>query len=489
MINDGEKAVAIAGIMGGMNSEIKDDTTTILIESANFNGDNVRSSSKRLGLRTEASARFEKGIDANLCHAAADRVCRLIEEIGAGTVVGGAVDVYPAVLAPRTLEIRPARIDMLLGVDLTAAEMEHILQRLEMRTAVKEDKILVTPPTVRQDLLEEIDFVEEIARIYGYDKLPVTLPSGVVAAKLSDKRRLRDMTRETLVALGMNEIQTYSFANPKGLDAVNIPADSEARKTIRLLNPLGEDTSVMRTTLLPNMMEVLGRNYSRNIAKVKAFEIGNVFLENKSDPSGLPAESDHLCLGAYGQGETFFTLKGVIEEFFVKLGVKGIDYVADMTLPVYHLGRCAGIMAGNDRLGTIGEIHPDTAERYGIDTRIYSCEIDLEKVFALANTEHLYVPLPKYPAMSRDIALLVEENINVSAIESVILESAGPLLEKVELFDIYRGKQVREGHKSVAYNLTYRDLHKTLTEEELARVHDNVLEALKNKLNAVLRDI
>jgi len=489
MINDGEKAVAIAGIMGGRNSEIKDDTTTILIESANFNGDNIRSSSKKLGLRTEASARFEKGIDANLCLDAADRVCRLIELTGAGTVAGGAVDIYPTVRQAAAIDIRPDRINALLGVELAAEEMCDILERLEMKTVVVGDRIRVTPPTVRQDLNEEIDYVEEIARMYGYDRLPVTLPKGNVAAGKPNRRELRDMARDTLAALGMNEIQTYSFGNPKGLDSVNIPQDAAERKTIRLLNPLGEDTSVMRTTLLPNMMEVLGRNFSRNIAKVRAFEIGNVFLDAGGGTSGLPQEKDHLCLGAYGQGESFFTLKGVIEELLSKLGVKETVFRTENGLAIYHFGRCAAIEAGGRRIGTIGEMHPDVAERYGIESRVYCGEIDLEILYETADISHLYVPLPKYPAMTRDIALLVPEDVHVADIEKTIRSSAGQLLESVELFDIYRGKQVREGHKSAAYTLTYRDLNKTLTEEELAKVHNNVLEALKNEIGAVLRDI
>ena len=489
MINDGEKAVAIAGIMGGLNSEILPDTTCILIESANFNGDNIRSSSKKLGLRTEASARFEKGIDANLCLNACDRVCKLIEEIGAGKVVGGSVDAYSTIEAPRITPIRTKRVNALLGIDLTEVDMERILHRLEMKTESQGGIICVTPPTVRQDLNAEIDFVEEIARIYGYDALPTTLPKGNMTAQKPARQILRDLVRDSLVALGMNEIQTYSFANPKGLDNLNIPQEGLLRNYVKLLNPLGEDSGMMRTSLAPNMMEVLGRNYSRNIPGVKAFEIGNVFLNFEDNPEDLPNECEFLSLAAYGPQESFFTLKGVLSELTVKLGIKPLTYTPKENYPMYHFGRCATISSEDVILGIMGEVHPDVSDRYNIDTRVYCCELDLDKLYALANIDRLYTPLPKYPAVTRDIALLVEEETFVGAIEAVIRESAGPLLEKVELFDVYRGKQVKEGHKSVAFNLTYRDLQKTLTDDEVVKAHQKVLDALKNTMNAVLREV
>ena len=489
LIRDGEKAIAIAGIMGGLNSEILPDTTCILIESANFSGDNIRSSSKKLGLRTEASARFEKGIDANLCPQACDRVLQLIEEIGAGTIIKGSVDAYPMAQAPKTTSIRTDRVNALLGINLSTNEMEKILQRLEMKTESFEGIIKVTPPTVRQDLAAEIDFVEEIARLYGYDHLPVTLPKGNLIAQKPRRQILRDLTKESLVGLGMNEIQTYSFANPKGLDNLNIPPESLLRNYVKLLNPLGEDSGIMRTSLAPNMMEVLGRNYSRNITKVKAFEIGNIFLDFDANPEDLPSECEFLILAAYGEGETFFTLKGVLSEFFIKLGLKDISFVPKENYPLYHFGRCASIICDGAVLGIMGEVHPDVTERYHIDVRVYSCELDLDKLYTLANIERLYAPLPKYPAVSRDIALLVSENVFAGAIEAMIKENAGALLEKVELFDVYRGKQVKEGHKSVAFTLTYRDPNKTLTDDEVVKVHQRVLDALKDKMNAVLREI
>lgn len=489
MINDGEKPVAIAGIMGGLNSEIAADTTTILIESANFNGDNIRSSSKKLGLRTEASARFEKGIDANLCVTAADRVCKLIEDLGIGQVQQGTVDVYPNVQKAEPVSVRVERVLQVLGVDLSAKEIEDLFQRLEMKTLRLGNTIQVTPPTVRQDLLEEIDFVEEVARLYGYDKMPSTLPKGNSKAGKSKFHQLRDLTRDTLVALGASEIQTYSFVSPKGLDNIRIPQDNPARNQVKLINPLGEENSVMRTMLLPNMLDVLARNFSRNIAGVKAFEIGNTFLDLADSKDGLPTEVQSLVLGCYGPQESFFTLKGVVEELCARLGVEGLRFQTESAYPAFHPGRTARICHGEDTLGMMGEIHPDVQEKYGLGTRAYCCEIQLPGLYRLARVETLYQPLPKYPAMVRDIALLVKEDTRVAELEAVIREQGGSLLEHVALFDIYRGKQVTEGMKSVAFTLTYRDREKTLTEAEVSAVNQKVLEQLASQCGAVLREL
>ncbi|MBR1993404.1 MAG: phenylalanine--tRNA ligase subunit beta, partial [Firmicutes bacterium] len=303
MIKDAERSIAIAGVMGGLNSEIEEDTTTIIIESANFNGDSVRATSKKLTLRTEASARFEKGIDPNLCEAAADRVCKLIEMVGAGKVCKGRVDVYPNPEAAKTINVRVDRINKVLGIDLAREDMVKILEGLEIKVAGEGNIMTVTPPTVRQDLLTEEDYVEEVARIYGYDNLPVTLPKGNNESGKSRERALRDMAREALCSMGLNEIQTYSFVSPKGVDNVRIGEDSWERAFVRLLNPLGEENSVMRTILTPNMMEVLARNYSRNIDAVKAFEIGNTFMDNPYRPDNLPDEQYSLCIGMYGKDE------------------------------------------------------------------------------------------------------------------------------------------------------------------------------------------
>ncbi len=501
LIKDAERGVAIAGVMGGLNSEIEEDTTTIIIESANFNGDSVRATSKKLGLRTEASSRFEKGIDPNLCEAAADRVCKLIEMVGAGKVCKGRVDVYPAPETAKTIDIRVDRINKVLGIEISREEMVKYLEGLEIKVEGEGNIMTVTPPTVRQDLLAEEDYIEEVARIYGYDKLPVTLPKGNCESGMSYERSLRDMAREALCSMGLNEIQTYSFVSPKSVDLVRIDEDSWERAFVRLLNPLGEENSVMRTILTPNMMEVLARNYSRNIDAVKAFEIGNTFMESFMGENNLPDEQYSLCIGMYGKKEDFFSLKGVITELFKILGIENVVFTAESEYGVYHPGRCARIAVPSlraaqagieeyEELGIMGEIHPDVAENYGMDgMRIYCCEIMFDSIIRNANTEILYTPLPKYPSTSRDIALLVEEEMEVGRIEAVIRANGGNILEDVQLFDVYRGKQVEEGKKSVAFALTYRDKDKTLTDEEVTKVHGKVLDALKDELNAVLREM
>ncbi|NBI63857.1 phenylalanine--tRNA ligase subunit beta [Clostridiales bacterium] len=489
LIKDGKKGVAIAGVMGGLNSEIEEDTTTILVESANFNGDSVRATSKKLGLRTEASSRFEKGIDPNLCQAAADRVCRLIEILGCGKVASGTVDVYPKTFEAPTIDVRVERINQVLGIQLSAEDMTKIFESLEMKVQGSGAILKVTPPTIRQDMLTEVDFIEEVARMYGYDNLPVTIPKGNAEAGRSKERSLIDHARDTLCALGLNEAQTYSFVSPKGLDDIRIAEDSWERDFVKILNPLGEENSVMRTILTPNMLEVLGRNYSRNIESVKAFEIGSTFTTNFIKPEDLPDEQTGLAIGIYGKDADFFVLKGTIEELLRNLGIKGISFTAESEYGVYHPGRCARIAVGEEELGIMGEVYPDVADKFGIGTRAYCCELFFDSVIRHANIEKAYEPLPKYPATSRDIALLVDEDLQVGDIEAVIQEEGKAILENVRLFDVYRGKQVEDGKKSVAFALTYRDKNKTLTDEEVTKVHDRVLEALKNKVNAVLREI
>jgi len=489
MIKDGKRSVAIGGVMGGLNSEIKDDTATILIECANFNGDSIRSTSKKLALRTEASARFEKGIDSNLCETAADRVCRLVELLGAGIVTKGAVDVYPVKTEAYSVTVRVDRVNAVLGTDISGKEVEEILESLEIDVTRLGNSIRVTPPTIRQDLQEEIDFIEEVARIYGYDKMPMTLPKGNSEAGKSKERALKDLARDIMTAMGANEVQTYSFVSPKGVDNVRIDEDSWERNFVRLINPLGEENSVMRTILTPNMMEVLGRNFSRNIGKVKAFEIGNTFFKSLDEEDTLPDERDSMAIGCYGEGESFFTLKGMLEELFASLGIVGTTYVPESDYGVYHPARCARIMYQDTELGIMGEVHPDVTEKYGIGTRCYCCELAFDQVIKHANTNRFYKPLPKYPAISRDIALLVKEDIYVAEMESIIKEVGGKLLESVALFDVYRGKQVLPGRKSVAFALTYRAPDRTLTDEEVVKVHQKVLVALKERLDAVLRDM
>ncbi|MBQ3107890.1 MAG: phenylalanine--tRNA ligase subunit beta [Firmicutes bacterium] len=488
LIKDAERGVALAGIMGGLNSEIEEDTVTVLVESANFTGSGIRSTSKKLGLRTEASARFEKGIDPNLTADAADRVCYLIELLGAGKVVKGSVDCYPTPVKAEPIEVRPARVNAVLGIELSAEEMTRIFESLEMKVEAKGENLLVTAPTVRMDMEKEVDFIEEVARIYGYNNLPTTLPEMNCQAVKSRKQELRDLAKEALVGMGADEVQTYSFVSPKGLDLIRVPEDAKERKLIKLLNPLGEDTSIMRTTLLPNMLEVLGRNASRNNASITAFEIGNTFL-NIPCGDNFHTESDALVLGAYGGKMDFFLLKGMVEELLTKLGVPARTYQAESANQAFHPGRCARILVGEQKIGILGEIHPEVADAYGISAKAYCCELKFEDLVGLANTEIVYKPLPKYPASSRDIALLLDESVEAAKVEAIIRGAAGSLLESVALFDVYRGKQVPEGKKSAAFTMAYRAADHTLTEEEVVKAHTKVLKALEAELGAALREM
>lgn len=535
LIKDGEKGVALAGVMGGLNSEIQEDTTTILIESANFDADTVRKTSKDLKLRTEASSRYEKGVDPNLCQQAADRVCKLIEMLGAGTVEPGIVDNYPEPKEPWTVDVRKDRMNALLGIELSADEMKAIFESLEMKVAGDDTVMKVTPPTVRLDMVAEVDFSEEIARMYGYDKLPVTLPKGNSESSRGSAETLRLLARNAMCAMGANEIQTYSFVSPSDADKVRLQEDVWERNYVHLLNPLGEEQSVMRTILTPAMLETLGRNYSRGVETAKAYEIGTTFSANVFDPEELPDEQDAMSIGLYGKDVDFFTMKGMVTALLAELGIERVAFVPEDSYGIYHPGRCArivipsqeeeqkivqmpaaeggkegdpdelskdfdmiksllGVMSdvsksGSVELGIMGEVHPDVAAAYGMDIRCYTCELMFDVVARMAQTNIRYTPLPKYPSTSRDIALLVDETVPVGDIETVIKRSGGTILKEVKLFDIYRGKQIEEGKKSVAFALTYRDDNKTLTEEDVAPVHQELLLLLKERFNAVLREM
>ena len=476
MIKDAKRSVAVAGVMGGLNSEIKDDTQTIVIESANFNMDSVRLTSKKLGLRTEASSRFEKGLDPELAIKAADRVCYLIEQLGAGVVVGGAVDAYPVKHEIPEITVRRQRVNLVLGTDMSSIEMENLLRRLEIETEIIGDGIIARPPSFRADLKEEIDFVEEIARIYGYDKLPSTLPQGSNRGIKTRKQTLRDLSREVLVAMGCNEVQTYSFVSPTDGNHV------------KLLNPLGEENSVMRISLWENMMEVLKRNSSRNIEIVKAFELGSIYL-NEINEEGLPTQKESLCLAAYGKGVDFFTLKGFVEELFNKFGIRDYSFKANGSLSKYHPTRCASVCIDNVEVGSMGEVYPDLLEEYDISARAVIGEFDFDLLCEKANLIKFYTPLPKYPATVRDISILADEDITVENVLDLIREMGRNLLERVELFDIYKGKQVPDGKKSMSFTMTYRSRERTLTDEEVNKIFDDLVAMLKERINATLRDM
>lgn len=493
MINDAEKPVAVAGVMGGLNSEITETTDTVVIESANFVGSSVRQTSKKLGLRTEASGRYEKGIDPNLCEAAADRVCKLIELLDCGKVLSGSVDVYKQPEKAKTVDARVSRINKVLGTDIPREQMVKYLESLEMKVEGSGDILTVTPPTVRQDLLEEVDYVEEVARMYGYDNIPNTLPALSTMVRNSDSWETRNKIRRDLTGMGADEIETFSFINGKILDACRIPEDSWERDTIKIINPMGEDTSELRTLILPGMLEVLARNYAMSVKSVRCFEIGKTFSKNYTDENGLPDEAYNLSVGMYGEGESFFTLKGMLEALFGSLGVTDVSYVPESEYGIFHPGRCARIVKTTDRgekveLGIMGEIHPDVAENYEIGARAYAAELFVDRLVEFGRKEIHYTKAPKFPSMTRDIAVVVDESTPVQEIEEVIKESGTELLREIELFDIYRGEQVGEGKKSVAFSLTYRHDDKTLTDEETNAAQDAVVSALKEKLGASIRD-
>lgn len=493
MINDANGPVAVAGVMGGLDSEIKPDTETVVLESANFVGSSVRQTSKKLGLRTEASGRYEKGIDPNLCEAAADRVCALIDELGYGKVLEGSVDIYKSPEHPQVVSARVSRINKVLGTELSREEMVAILESLEMKVQGTGDDMIVTVPTVRQDVLKEVDFVEEIARMYGYDNLPNTLPKLDVKAENSLSWETRRKLRDLLCAMGADEIQTFSFINQKIFDACRIDEESWERDTVDIINPMGEDTAAMRTILTPGMLEVLARNYSRSVESVRAFEIGKVFSKNYIQPEGLPDESFDLSLGVYGKDESFFTLKGMVECMFDMMGIKDVSYIAESEYGIYHPGRCARVVKVTEKgeeveLGIMGEVHPDVASNYGIGDKVYCGEFFLDRLIEFSSREIQYSKPPKYPSTSRDIAMVVSEGTPVAEIEKVIKEAGTEILRSVKLFDIYRGIQVGAGKKSVAYSLTYRHDDRTLTDVETEEAHAKVVEALKNNLGASIRD-
>lgn len=493
MINDANGPVAVAGVMGGLDSEIKPDTETVVLESANFVGSSVRQTSKKLGLRTEASGRYEKGIDPNLCEAAADRVCALIDELGYGKVLEGSVDIYKSPEHPQVVSARVSRINKVLGTELSREEMVAILESLEMKVQGTGDDMIVTVPTVRQDVLKEVDFVEEIARMYGYDNLPNTLPKLDVKAENSLSWETRRKLRDLLCAMGADEIQTFSFINQKIFDACRIDEESWERDTVDIINPMGEDTAAMRTILTPGMLEVLARNYNRSVEGVRAFEIGKVFSKNYIQPEGLPDESFDLSIGVYGKDESFFTLKGMVECMFDMMGIKDVSYIAESEYGIYHPGRCARVVKVTEKgeeveLGIMGEVHPDVASNYGIGDKAYCGEFFLDRLIEFSSREIQYSKPPKYPSTSRDIAMVVSESTPVAEIEKVIKEAGTEILRSVKLFDIYRGIQVGPGKKSVAYSLTYRHDDRTLTDVETEEAHAKVVEALKNNLGASIRD-
>ena len=484
VICDAVKPVAIAGVMGGFNSEIKPDTTEVAFESATFDASSVRLTAQRVGLRTEASSRYEKGLDYNNTVPAIERACQLVEELGCGEVVGGAIDVIGNVKDAQPIMFRPEKINAFLGTDISTDEMVEILTSLEVK--IDMENMMLTPPSFRPDLVAEADIAEEIARFHGYDIIPTTLLSGESVIGMKNKeQKVEDKINEVLTAQGMSEIYTYTFVSPSIFDKLNIPAESPLRNTVKITNPLGEDTSVMRTTTIASMMEVLARNYNYRTTSAKMFETAKIFIPTEAGK--LPEEPVIITLGMYGENADFFTIKGVCEVLFEQLHIDGVSYIAVTDNPTYHPGRCAEIKVGNKILGTIGEIHPSVSRKFGIDTECYVGELNLENILATMNDDVKYHHLPKYPAVTRDFSILLDKITSVAEIEAVIRKAAGKLLDKLELSDVYEGHQIPEGKKSVMYKAAFRADDRSLTGEEADNLHDKIVKKLENVLGAQLR--
>ncbi len=478
MICDGEKEIGIAGIMGGENSMITDNVQTMLFEAACFDGVNIRKSSKRVGLRTDASGKFEKGLDPNNAKAAIDRACQLVEEMGAGEAVGGTVDVYGKVKEPVRVPFDAAKINALLGTEITEAEMLGYFEKigLEYDAAAKE----VIAPTFRHDLFCLADLAEEVARFYGYDNIPTTLPSGeATAGKLSFKLKVEEVARDIAEFCGFSQGMSYSFESPKVFDKLLLPADSVLRNTVEIMNPLGEDYSVMRTTSLNGMLTSLATNYNRRNKDVRLYELGNIYLPKQLPLTELPEERMQFTLGMYGNGD-FFSMKGVVEEFFEKIGMKQKEtYDPNAGKPYLHPGRQANIIYEGRVVGYLGEVHPDVADHYGIGERAYVAVIDMPEILEYATFDRKYNGIAKYPAVTRDISMVVPKNILAGQIEEVIETKGGSYLERYALFDLYEGAQIKPGFKSIAYSIVFRAKDKTLEESDVAVAMKKILSALE----------
>ena len=479
MICDGEKAVGIAGIMGGENSMITDQVKTVLFEAACFDGTNIRLSSKRIGLRTDASGKFEKGLDPNNAQAAIDRACQLMEELGAGEVVGGMVDVYTTTKEPVRVPFEPEKINSLLGTDISREQMLEYLSRVELAYDAETNEIVA--PTFRHDIFRTADIAEEVARFYGYDNIPTTLPSGeATTGKLPFKLRIEEVARDVAEYCGFSQGYCYSFESPKVFDKLQIPSDDPQRNAIVISNPLGEDFSIMRTISLNGMLTSLATNYNRRNKNVRLYELGNIYIPKTLPLTELPEERMMFTLGMYGDGD-FFDMKGVIEEFFDQVGMhKKVEYDPKAGKPFLHPGRQALIRYEGDTIGYLGEVHPAVADTYGIGTRAYVAVLDILNVVKHATFDRKYEGIAKYPAVNRDISMVVPKNILVGEIEHMIAQRGGKILEHYELFDIYEGSQIQAGFKSVAYSITFRSKDKTLEESEVSAAMKKILNGLES---------
>ncbi len=479
MICDAEKPVGIAGIMGGENSMITDEVKTVLFEAACFDGTNIRLSSKRLGHRTDASGKFEKGLDPNNAQAAIDRACQLMEELGAGEVVGGIVDVYSKKKEPVRVKFEPEKINDLLGTDLTKEEMLGYLQRVELIYDDAANEIVA--PTFRHDIFRTADLAEEVARFYGYDNIPTTLPKGeATTGKLPFKMRVEEVARDVAEFCGFSQGMCYSFESPKVFDKLLLPADSPLRQAVTISNPLGEDFSIMRTISLNGMLSSLATNFNRRNKSVRLYELGNIYLPKSLPLTDLPEEKMMFTLGMYDDGD-FYDMKGVVEDFFDKVGMhKRPEYDPKEKKPFLHPGRQAEIRYEGKAVGYLGEVHPTVAASYGIGTKAYVAVLDIPQVVEFATFDRKYTGIAKYPAVNRDISMVVPKEILAGDIEHMIAQRGGKILESYKLFDIYEGSQIQKGYKSMAYSIVFRSLEKTLEEAEVSAAMKKILNGLES---------
>lgn len=480
VIADEEKASAVAGVMGGEHSGITEGTHTVVFESACFKGSSVRVTAKKLGMRTESSGRFEKGLDAQNCLPAIQRACELVELLGAGEVVDGVIDIDNTGYQPTVLHLDAEWTNRFLGTDISEERMKQILTDLHFGVNGNE----ITVPSFRADVEHKADIAEEIARIYGYNNIPTTTAKGSPQGKYSEYQKFEQKINQTMLAQGLYEIMTYSFVSPKQYDKIRLPKDDPKRKSVVITNPLGEDTSIMRTNAIPSMMDILSKNYNNRNGAVSLYEIGNEYLPVEGE--ALPDEIPNLVLGMYGENKDFFTLKGVVENLLELLDIEDYDVTACAEDPTFHPGRCAILSKDGEEFGIIGEVHPLVCKNYEINTRVYVGKLDMFKLFALMNDEKTYVPLPKFPASARDLALLCDDSLPVLTMEKAIKNAAGKILEKVELFDVYKGSQIQQGKKSVAFNITMRAADRTLTDEEVGAAMSRILKAME-ELGAQIR--
>ena len=480
-ICDTDKPVAVAGVMGGENSEIVGDTAMVLFESANFNGPSVRRTATALGMRTDASSRYEKGLDPENTYLAVQRACELVELLGCGEVVEGVIDVYPGKQEPKTVKLEPAKINALLGTDIDEQTMRVILLRLGFQ--LEGDTIIV--PSWRGDVEHYSDIAEEVARIYGYNEIPTAFTStGTTVGGFSPVQQCERKLGELCRGFGLDEIITYSFISPSYYDKIRWPKDDPRRDSLRILNPLGEDTSIMRTTILPSMLEIVSRNYNYRNKSAALYEIGRIY---KKRGDGLADEPKILSIGAYGEKMNFFVLKGWVDAILKALGAPAAHYEQERENPSYHPGRCARLSVGDVELGVLGQIHPAVAKNYGVDAEIYCAELSFEALFALQGGTPVYQPLPRFPSVSRDIAVVCDSAIPVGRMIETILASGGKYLKECALFDVYTGHHIAEGKKSVAFSLTMRAEDQTLTDEHAEETVKKVLAALEQSFGAVMR--